>query len=218
LAAPLADRPARAVSALAAALSDAAANRAEAAAERGGTGGLPSGWRNVVSQPQRKSYRTQEGELHDVDYRLDRDGLHADGFADVRLLSASPEQVVLELAGVRRRFEVARYCGLVCLDSALGPVSLIPVRRFPDPSAQPPAGSLVAPMPGAIVRIAVETGEAVVAGQPLLWLEAMKMEHPILAPAAGTVTELPVTVGQQVELGSVLAILELAVLDGTEAR
>jgi propionyl-CoA carboxylase alpha chain len=211
LAAPLADRPAQAVSALAAALSDAAANRAEAAATPSGTGRLPSGWRNVVSQPQRKSYRTGEGDQHDVDYRLDRNGLHASGFADIRLLSATANQVVLELAGVRRQFQVARYPGLVCVDSALGGVDLIPVERFPDPSAQPAAGSLVAPMPGSIVRIAVQAGDPVMAGQPLLWLEAMKMEHPIAAPAAGTVAALPVAVGQQVELGDVLAVLELAV-------
>jgi propionyl-CoA carboxylase alpha chain len=46
------------------------------------------------------------------------------------------------------------------------------------------------------------------AGQPLLWLEAMKMEHVISAPAAGIVAELPVTVGQQVEVGSVLAVVK----------
>jgi propionyl-CoA carboxylase alpha chain len=51
-------------------------------------------------------------------------------------------------------------------------------------------------------------GEQVAAGQPLLWLEAMKMEHVISAPVAGIVTELPVAAGQQVEVGSVLAIVK----------
>ena len=45
------------------------------------------------------------------------------------------------------------------------------------------------------------------AGQPLLWIEAMKMEHPIVAPAAGVLTELPVAVGSQVGTGDVLAVL-----------
>ena len=45
------------------------------------------------------------------------------------------------------------------------------------------------------------------AGDPLLWLEAMKMEHRIAAPAGGVVTELPVTVGQQVEVGTILAVV-----------
>jgi alkylation response protein AidB-like acyl-CoA dehydrogenase len=48
-------------------------------------------------------------------------------------------------------------------------------------------------MPGSIVRVAVAAGDEVVAGQPLMWLEAMKMQHQIYAPVTGTVTELNVT-------------------------
>ena len=46
------------------------------------------------------------------------------------------------------------------------------------------------------------------AGQPLLWLEAMKMEHLIAAPAAGILAELPVTAGQQVEVGTTIAVVK----------
>ena len=51
-------------------------------------------------------------------------------------------------------------------------------------------------------------GPSLIAGQPLLWLEAMKMEHLIAAPVAGVVAELPVAAGQQVEVGSVLAVVK----------
>jgi propionyl-CoA carboxylase alpha chain len=54
----------------------------------------------------------------------------------------------------------------------------------------------------------VTVGEQVAAGQPLLWLEAMKMEHVISAPAAGIVAELPVAAGQQVQVGSMLAVVK----------
>jgi len=54
----------------------------------------------------------------------------------------------------------------------------------------------------------VAPGDQVAAGQPLLWLEAMKMEHLIAAPAAGIVAELPVTAGQQVEVGATLAVVK----------
>ena len=74
--------------------------------------------------------------------------------------------------GAQRRFEVARYGDLVCVDSG------------------------------------AEVGAEVTAGQPILWLEAMKMEHKIVAPAAGVLTELNVAVGQQVEVGAVLAVVE----------
>ncbi|OLR95015.1 acetyl/propionyl/methylcrotonyl-CoA carboxylase subunit alpha [Actinokineospora bangkokensis] len=201
LAAPLADEDAEALSALAAALADAEANRAAARV----LGRIPAGWRNVVSQPQVKSY-TGAAE-HEVRYRVDRGGLVADGVEGVRLVSAAPDAVELEVAGVRRRFEVATAGTGAWVDSALGPVALTAVDRFPDPADQVAAGSLLAPMPGTVVRVAVAAGEAVAAGQPLLWLEAMKMEHRIDAPTDGVVAELPVAAGDQVDVGRVLAVV-----------
>jgi propionyl-CoA carboxylase alpha chain len=199
LAAPLASDDAAELSALAAALADAAARQRDARV----LGGLPWGWRNVPSQLQRARYAG-----HDVGYQIDRGGLTVEGRDDVRLLSMRPDRVELEIAGVRRAFDVARYDGLVCVDSALGPVTLVPQPRFADPAAQVAAGSLLAPMPGTIVRIGVAVGDQVMAGQPLLWLEAMKMEHVIAAPADGVVSDLPVAAGQQVEVGSVLAVVK----------
>ncbi len=62
-------------------------------------------------------------------------------------------------------------------------------------------GRLTAPMPGRVVTVLVEPGAAVEKGQPLLVLEAMKMEHTITAPADGAVTALPFAAGDQVEEG-----------------
>jgi propionyl-CoA carboxylase alpha chain len=199
LAAPLAGPDTARLAALAAALADAADRRHRARV----LGGLPVGWRNVPSQLQRTRYAG-----HDVGFRIDRAGLTVEGRDDVRLLSMAPERVVLDVGGVRRIFEVAVYDGLVCVDSALGPVTLIPEPRFADPAAQLAVGSLLAPMPGTVVRLAAAIGDQVRAGQPLLYLEAMKMEHAISAPAAGVVADLPVSAGQQVEVGSVLAVVK----------
>lgn len=93
------------------------------------------------------------------------------------------------------------------VDSPWGSVALTAEPRFADPDAALAAGSLLAPMPGTVVRLAVSEGDSVRAGDPLLWLEAMKMEHRISAPADGVVAELPVEVGQQVEVGAVLAVV-----------
>ena len=60
-------------------------------------------------------------------------------------------------------------------------------------------------MPGAVIRLGAALGDTVTVGQPLVWLEAMKMEHTITAPADGVVTQLNVCVGQQVDVGTVLA-------------
>lgn len=203
LARPLADADAERLSALAAALADAAVNRAAAPV----VGALPSGWRNLPSQPQIKRYSGIHGD-HDVRYLLTRSGLRAEGFDDVSLVSSTPDHVVLDVAGLQRRFDVARYGDTVCVDSPLGPVALTAVPRFVDPSTVVAEGSLLAPMPGAVIRLGAAEGDHVEAGQPILWLEAMKMEHTVKAPTSGVLTELPVVVGQQVDVGSVLAIVE----------
>ena len=70
------------------------------------------------------------------------------------------------------------------------------------------SGSLLAPMPGAVIRVADEQGAQVEAGQPVLVLEAMKMQHTVTAPHAGTVTQIDVQPGAQVAAGEVLAIVE----------
>ncbi|MEV6620055.1 biotin carboxylase N-terminal domain-containing protein [Amycolatopsis sp. NPDC051106] len=201
LAAPLATVDTERLSALAAALADAAGNRASATTQ----GRLPSGWRNVRSTGQRKVFSIADRE-YEVVYSLTRDGLKADGF-EAGLVTAEPGRVVLDVAGVRRAFDVARHAGVSYVDSALGSVALTAAPRFADPGAALAAGSLVAPMPGTVVRLAVQAGDPVKAGDPLLWLEAMKMEHRIAAPADGVVAELPVTVGQQVEVGTILAVV-----------
>ena len=89
-----------------------------------------------------------------------------------------------------------------------GPVHLVALPRFPEPGSAVEKGSLVAPMPGNVIRLGAAVGDTVTAGQPLIWLEAMKMEHTITAPADGVLAELNVDTGQQVEVGAVLARVE----------
>ncbi|MFJ8623116.1 acetyl/propionyl/methylcrotonyl-CoA carboxylase subunit alpha [Kitasatospora sp. NPDC093550] len=183
--------------ALAAALADAASRRTP----------LPSGWRNLPSQPQVKRYRTADAEELEVRYRLTRDGLRADDHPDTALVAHEPDAVTLRHGGIRRTYRVARYGEDVYVETPDGTTALTAVPRFPDPTAQTEPGALLAPMPGTVVRITAAAGDTVTAGQPLLFLEAMKMEHSVTAPADGTLSELRATPGQQVELGALLAVV-----------
>ena len=70
------------------------------------------------------------------------------------------------------------------------------------------SGDVNAPMPGKVLQVLVEPGHTVEEGQPLLVLEAMKMENVIKATAAGTVSEVPVNEGDAVEKGSLLVGFE----------
>ncbi|MBA0053249.1 ATP-grasp domain-containing protein [Streptomyces sp. AJS327] len=221
-----------------AALSALAAALADAAARTGGPGVAArlGGWRNLVSQPQTKRYRREpDGVEREIRYRLTRDGLHAPDFPGVRLVGATPHRVTLDVRGVLHTVEVSVYgtggapCGgspgarrptrhgaepgyfgrRVHVDSALGSHTFTALPLLPEPEDTTEAGSLLAPMPGAVVRVAdgLAPGVAVVEGQPLLWLEAMKMEHRVAAPTSGVLTDLRVRPGSQVELGTVLAVV-----------
>ncbi len=84
-----------------------------------------------------------------------------------------------------------------------------PQQQPPTAKAEPAAagGTIVAPMPGTVLQVAVNVGDNVVKGQTLLILEAMKMENEIMAPADGVVQEVNVTQGVSVNAGDILVVL-----------
>jgi propionyl-CoA carboxylase alpha chain len=210
---------------LAAALAGAAGRRATAAV----LGTLPSGWRNVPTGAQTVVYNGPAGPV-EVTYRFDRTGALAawsvrevdageldlaglgrlptgDEQPPVAVVSATPDRVDLDVAGVRLGFAVHRVGEVSYVDSPEGSVALTELPRFPRPSPDAASGSLVAPLPGAVGRVLVVPGQRVAAGDLIMTLEAMKLEHPVHAPAAGIVASVPVAAGAQVDTGTVLAIL-----------
>jgi acetyl/propionyl-CoA carboxylase alpha subunit len=205
LAEPPPDPRTRWLNAVAAALAGQAARRA------GQT--LPSGWRNNPSRLQVVDF-----EGISVGYRLGRDGLEVEAGGerrDVRLRSCAPDLVELEADGVLRRFEVHVVGDLHHVDGPLGPSVLRELPRLPEPSAaEPAAGSLEAPLPGVVRRVAAALGERVEAGALLVVMEAMKMEHRVTAPQAGVVAEVLVAEGDEVDGGTVLAVLHPEAADG----
>ncbi|WP_296605789.1 biotin carboxylase N-terminal domain-containing protein [Nocardioides sp.] len=166
--------------------------------------GVPVAWRNVVSQPQRTEFDGDPDSVV-VEWWGGRDGYRVEGH---EVIDAGPSQVTLETDGVRTTYAIAVNGAAVDVDSARGHVRLTRVPRFVDPAEAVASGSLLAPMPGTVVSVAVEAGQQVEAGQPVLVLEAMKMQHTVSAPYAGTVTEIDVKPGAQVAAGEVLAVVE----------
>ncbi|GAA3523942.1 acetyl/propionyl/methylcrotonyl-CoA carboxylase subunit alpha [Nocardioides daeguensis] len=195
------------VHAAAAALAAQAARRADALA----LSTLPSGWRNVASQEQHTTFDI-EGDEVEVRYLVRRGttrvSVAGTSLVGVRVLSASPDQVDLEVDGVRRSCAVRTYGSTYHVDSVLGSLTLVEQPRFPEPGDRNEPGSLLAPMPGTVVRVPVEQGQLVEEGATVLVLEAMKMEHSVRAPVAGVVSQISVKPGQAVDLGAVLAVVE----------
>ncbi|NUT51299.1 MAG: ATP-grasp domain-containing protein, partial [Saccharothrix sp.] len=162
---------------------------------------LPLGWRNVPSQPQRTVFE-HGADVVEVDYRHTRAGVETS--LDVTVVDTAPDAVTVERDGVRTTYPVAVYGDRV----EVGAVALTLRPRFPEPRAKAAEGATVAPMPGTVVRVAVEPGQRVEPGAELLVLEAMKMEHRVLAATGGTVAEVLVQAGRQVDAGDVLAVVE----------
>jgi propionyl-CoA carboxylase alpha chain len=207
---------------LAAALAASAARRAESP-----VAALPAGWRNVASVPQTVAYEAPSGTF-EVAYRLDRTGALSgwtvrrverddvglpgdtptlDGRSDVAVVSLVPWRVVLDVGGVRYTFDVGRVGDVSYVDSVEGSVELAELPRFPPPGADTAEGTLTAPLPGSVARVLVVPGQRVAAGDLLLTVEAMKLEHAVHAPTSGVVTDLKVQAGAQVEAGALLAVL-----------
>ena len=214
------------ISCLAAALAGAAARRAAATV----LGSLPSGWRNVPSGSQTAVYDGPAGPV-EVGYRMNRHGelagwwvrtvdpeeLDLAGLGQAPVLDENPltvvvhasdERVVLDVNGIRLTFNVHRVGEVSYVDSPEGSVALRELSRFPLPAPEAAEGSLIAPLPGAVRRVLVVPGQRVRAGELLLTLEAMKLEHPVHAPSAGVVASLPVHPGAEVDTGELLAVLD----------
>jgi propionyl-CoA carboxylase alpha chain len=214
------------LSCLAAALAGAAGRRAGSPLRS-----LPSGWRNVVSAPQTVAYDGPTGTI-EVSYRFERtgelaawaartvdrdevgspgatvDGTTPDEHPPVAVVSAAPDRVILDVNGIRLDYSVHRIDNVSYVDSSEGSATLTELPRFPPSTGDAPEGSLIAPLPGAISRVLVMPGQRVSAGELLLTVEAMKLEHPIHAPNAGIVTDLNVAAGSQVDAGAVLAVVD----------
>ncbi len=123
---------------------------------------------------------------------LEGDGVTVDGIAyDVKLQG---DQALIN--GIAHPFEVS---GLETKPSKRA------ARSAPSASG---AGVIQAIMPGTIVRVSVEEGAQVAAGDVILVLEAMKMENELRAPISGTVKAIHVQTGQAVETNAVLAEIE----------
>jgi acetyl/propionyl-CoA carboxylase alpha subunit len=171
---------------------------------------VPAGFRNNRSQPERETFECA-GRSVAVEYSHLRAGLEVavDGefLEGLEVHDVDPGSVDVTVAGLRRPVAVELRPGVVFVDSPLGSDDLAIHSRYPEVAGGDTAGALSAPMPGLVVRVNVEVGDKVAPDDPLVVLEAMKMEHTVRAADAGIVTEVRVAVGQQVGAGDVVAVV-----------
>jgi propionyl-CoA carboxylase alpha chain len=119
-----------------------------------------------------------------------------------------PQRLLVEIDGATREYEARRVDDAWYVNSTLGQTDLIELPRFAEPSAAAMAGGPTAPVPGRVVGVEVSAGDRVEAGQVLVVLEAMKVEHHVRAIAATTVVDVLVAPGDTVEAHQLLIRLE----------
>ena len=135
-----------------------------------------------------------------------------------RVAGPPERRVRVELAGGPQVIELTRSVFSNALIADVGDVRVVfmageawqfgPERADSGPKGSAGDGTVVSPMPGVVAAVNVRAGDAVTRGQRLLVVEAMKMEHALLAPFAGTVASLHAEVGQHVAEGALLARVE----------
>ncbi|MFN8113831.1 MAG: biotin carboxylase N-terminal domain-containing protein [Solirubrobacterales bacterium] len=175
-------------------------------------GFAPPGFRNNLSEPQHVSFAVDGGDPVTVDYSLRRGGpdltVAGEALDSPRIDAADPGLVDLEIGGVRRRYRVRRSDGVHHVNGPSGQVSLRELPRYPGSEEALAEGALVAPMPGKVIKLAVAEGAEVEAGDVIVVLEAMKMEHELTTTASGKVSSLAVAEGDQVDAGTPLAVID----------
>jgi propionyl-CoA carboxylase alpha chain len=185
----------------------------------GALGFMPGGYRNSSMPPETAlfaygervvtiRYRAIRGGTFEIDSLVDDES--AGETARVHVVDADLRTGVLtiEIDGVRNQHRVTETEDSLVVQSPGGTVEITVIGRFPDYALVTVAGGQMAPMPGKVSSVHVVPGDSVQAGQSLVIMEAMKMEHTITAPIASVVSEVRCAVGDQVDNGQVLVILE----------
>jgi len=170
--------------------------------------GIPSGWLSARLPDQRVVLQRGDIALR-VDYRSLRDGHFRFSDGSLAWIHAwSPEGIDVEIEGRRCRARVSRAGEDLYVHGPWGDLHFAIEPRFQLPGAEEEEGGFVASMPGKVIDLRVQVGDTVEAGQTLIVLEAMKMEHPMRAAEDGRVTEVRVHEGEQVESGTLLLVVE----------
>ena len=169
---------------------------------------MPSGWTNGRLPSQSITFEHENIDIK-VEYQLQRDGSFKFANDKTALIYEMDE------SGIDCVFDTKRHYAKVTMNDSdilvhmpYGDVMLSIKPKFVIPGQEITAGGLIAPMPGKVIDIKVDKGKKVKAGDTLVILEAMKMEHSIKASEDGTVSELLISVNDQVENGALLMVVK----------
>ncbi|MDA9917258.1 biotin/lipoyl-binding protein [Gammaproteobacteria bacterium] len=168
---------------------------------------MPSNWTNGRMPHQRIKLMILRNEI-EIKYQLKRSGLFEVMGINCKIHAVDESGIDVEVGSHRFFAQVTRADDQILINMPFGDLDALIVPRFIEPGNEVPEGGLVAPMPGKVIEVKVKKGDKVKAGDTLIIIEAMKMEHSIKATENGKVTKLMVSLSQQVDNGATLLVLD----------
>jgi acetyl/propionyl-CoA carboxylase alpha subunit len=181
-------------------------------AERTLLPGLTYAWRNNRSRRESYQWATDTSEapltvMVGAD-GVDRWSVNVDGQElALHVILAEQDALMVSIDGVARHYRLRSQASSVWLHDGAKTITLRAEAAFPDSDDDVASGGCQASMPGKVLAVHVKAGDLVEEGDTLVVLEAMKMEHPLVAAASGEVAEVLVAVGEQVDGGATLVVM-----------
>ena len=169
---------------------------------------MPSGWTNGRLPNQKVTFEFENTE-YDFEYKQKRNQKFLfSNNKEAFIYSSDEDGIDMIFDGKRHYSRVTVSKNNILVHMPFGDVMLQLKPRFKMPGTEVTIGGLIAPMPGKVIDVKVKKGKKVKAGDTLVILEAMKMEHSIKASEDGTVSELLISVNDQVENGALLMVVK----------
>ena len=169
---------------------------------------MPSGWTNGRLPNQKVTFEFENTE-YDFEYKQKRDQKFLfSNNKEAFIYSSDEDGIDMIFDGKRHYSRVTVSKNNILVHMPFGDVMLQLKPRSKMPGTEVTIGGLIAPMPGKVIDVKVKKGKKVKAGDTLVILEAMKMEHSIKASEDGTVSELLISVNDQVENGALLMVVK----------
>ena len=171
------------------------------------TGFMPGNWTNGRMPLQRVKLLFVQDEI-EVEYKLNKDNFYEVMGSICKIYHCDSFGIDIQIDSHRFYAHITEAGSEIVINMPFGDVNASVLPRFIEPGNDIPEGGLIAPMPGKVIDVKVKKGSKVKAGDTLVIIEAMKMEHSIKATETGKIAKVMIQLNDQVDNGATLLVLE----------
>ena len=168
---------------------------------------MPANWTNGRIPLQRVKLLFSQDEI-EVKYKLNKDNFYEVMGSICEIYHCDSAGIDIEIDSHRFYAPITKSGSEIIINMPFGDINTSILPRFLEPGNDVPEGGLIAPMPGKVIDVKVKKGSKVKAGDTLVIIEAMKMEHAIKATETGTIAKVMIKLNDQVDNGATLLVLE----------